>query len=70
MESYKFYKKTNKGRQYLQDDNTFNASEKTAKVFVVGDTQPKYKGQFWIELIRLLAELILKFGITLKRQKV
>jgi len=57
MKTYVF----EKNGKYLQKDGGFSGNIQTAK---------QYKGQFWIELLKILIQLISIFGVgKLKRIK-
>lgn len=48
--------KVNKGvKEYLKEDGTFTRDRLQAK---------EYKGQFWIELLRILVDLVRIIGVS------
>lgn len=60
MKTYIFYRETNGHKEYLAADDTFTRDRSKAK---------EYKGQFWIELLKVLIRLISIFGYKLKMTK-
>ena len=61
MRTYIAYKKANGKREYLTEDETFSLDQEKAKKFDV---------TFWIEILKILIQLLSLFGVSVRLQRV